>query len=128
MRAFILPAPAHAGDQAAYPSHIRKYDRRIERVRRTLLQADRGSGPVMTRPVRRTRRTLQVAGAGVAALLALSACSSSDSGSGAPGSDSSASASAKPSGEVTVFAAASLKESFTTLGRQFEKDHPGAKV
>lgn len=84
----------------------------------------------MTRSVRRTRRTLQVAGAGVAALLALSACSSSDSdsASGAPGSDSSASASSKLSGEVTVFAAASLKESFTTLGRQFEKDHPGTKV
>ncbi|WSQ15417.1 molybdate ABC transporter substrate-binding protein [Streptomyces sp. NBC_01231] len=84
----------------------------------------------MTRSVRRTRRTLQVAGAGVAALLALSACSSSDSdsASGAPGSASSASASGKLSGEVTVFAAASLKESFTTLGRQFEKDHPGTKV
>jgi len=84
----------------------------------------------MTRSVRRTRRTLQVAGAGVTALLALSACSSSDadSDSGAAGSGSSASASAKLSGDVTVFAAASLKESFTTLGKDFEKDHPGTKV
>ncbi|MER7476321.1 molybdate ABC transporter substrate-binding protein [Streptomyces sp. NPDC126510] len=76
----------------------------------------------MTRTARRTRRPLQVAAVGAAALLALSACSSS-------GSDSSA----KPdstglSGEVTVFAAASLKESFTTLGKQFEKEHPGTKV
>ncbi|WP_079177898.1 molybdate ABC transporter substrate-binding protein [Streptomyces mangrovisoli] len=81
----------------------------------------------MTRNVQRTRRTLQVAGAGVAALLALTACSSSDSDSSAT-SDSSSSASPKLSGTVTVFAAASLQESFTTLGKQFEKAHPGTKV
>ncbi|CAM5676906.1 molybdate ABC transporter substrate-binding protein [Streptomyces chartreusis] len=83
----------------------------------------------MTRSVRRTRRMLKVTGAGAAALLALSACSSSDSDSGNT-SDSSAPASAsdKLSGEVTVFAAASLKESFTTLGKEFEKEHPGTKV
>ena len=83
----------------------------------------------MTRSVgrtRRTRRTLQVAGAGAAALLALSACSSDDSASS--GSSASATASDKLSGEVTVFAAASLKESFTTLGKEFEKAHPGTKV
>lgn len=75
------------------------------------------------RSVRRTRRMLRVTGTGAAALVALGACSP-------PGSDSSASASSssKPSGEVTVFAAASLKESFTALGRKFEKDHPGTKV
>ncbi|MEV6997868.1 molybdate ABC transporter substrate-binding protein [Streptomyces sp. NPDC093982] len=83
----------------------------------------------MTRTARRSRRTLQVAGAGAAALLALSACSSSDDASSTT-SDSSASASSsgKLSGEVTVFAAASLKESFTTLGKEFEKQHPGTKV
>ncbi|MGW7255707.1 molybdate ABC transporter substrate-binding protein [Streptomyces sp. NPDC054834] len=83
----------------------------------------------MTRSVRRTRRMLQVTGAGAAALLALSACSSSDSDSSTK-SDSSASASSsdKLSGTVTVFAAASLKESFTTLGKEFEKEHPGTKV
>ncbi|GAA3559945.1 molybdate ABC transporter substrate-binding protein [Streptomyces osmaniensis] len=83
----------------------------------------------MTRSVRRTRRILRVTGAGAAALLALSACSSSDSDSGTT-SDSSASGSAsdKLSGEVTVFAAASLKESFTTLGKEFENEHPGTKV
>ncbi|MGY0020548.1 molybdate ABC transporter substrate-binding protein [Streptomyces sp. cg35] len=81
----------------------------------------------MTRSARRTRRMLSVAGLGTAALLTLSACGSSDSGSS---SDSSAPASAdkKLSGTVTVFAAASLKESFTTLGKQFEKEHPGTKV
>ncbi|MFJ2094017.1 molybdate ABC transporter substrate-binding protein [Streptomyces sp. NPDC087901] len=82
----------------------------------------------MTRTVRRTRRTLQVAGAATAALLALSACSSSeDTSSAAPGSSASTS-SEKLSGTVTVFAAASLKESFTALGKEFEKEHPGTKV
>ncbi|MER7379740.1 molybdate ABC transporter substrate-binding protein [Streptomyces lanatus] len=83
----------------------------------------------MTRTARRNRRPLQVAGAGAAALLALSACSSSDDSSSAK-SDSSASASGsdKVSGDVTVFAAASLKESFEALGKQFEKEHPGTKV
>ncbi|MEU1305853.1 molybdate ABC transporter substrate-binding protein [Streptomyces shenzhenensis] len=84
----------------------------------------------MTRSERRSRRMLQVAGAGAAALMALSACSSSDdSSSSAPGSSSgSASASPKLSGTVTVFAAASLQESFTELGAAFEKQHPGTKV
>ncbi|MEV5885981.1 molybdate ABC transporter substrate-binding protein [Streptomyces sp. NPDC052020] len=73
-----------------------------------------------TRSARRVRRTLPAAGAGVAALLALSGCSSA--GSGDPGSSS------KPSGTITVFAAASLQESFTKLGKTFEKEHPGTKV
>ncbi|MFE1289485.1 molybdate ABC transporter substrate-binding protein [Streptomyces sp. NPDC058751] len=83
------------------------------------------------RRTRRTARTLRVAGAGAAALLALSACSSSDTGS-SDSSDSSGktkgSSSSKLSGTVTVFAAASLKESFTTLGERFEKAHPGTEV
>jgi molybdate transport system substrate-binding protein len=85
----------------------------------------------MTRYARRTRRTVQVTGAGVAALLALSACSSgSDASSSQKDSSSSASADSakKLTGTVTVFAAASLKESFTTLGKDFEKAHPGTKV
>jgi molybdate transport system substrate-binding protein len=80
------------------------------------------------RRTRRTRRTTQVAGAGAAALLALSACSSSDSGSGSSGTSDSSAKSKKLSGTVTVFAAASLKESFNTLGKEFEKAHPGTKV
>ncbi|MEU3295243.1 molybdate ABC transporter substrate-binding protein [Streptomyces longwoodensis] len=93
----------------------------------------------MTRSVRRThrtRRTLQVAGAGFAALLALSACSDSGSGSGSDASGKSSAAAGssgkdspdKLSGEVTVFAAASLKESFTALGKEFERAHPGTEV
>ncbi|MGW4440671.1 molybdate ABC transporter substrate-binding protein [Streptomyces sp. NPDC004596] len=82
----------------------------------------------MTRSVRRTRRMLQLAGAGAAALMSLSACSSSSGDSPAGGSGASGQASPKLSGSVTVFAAASLKESFTTLGREFEKQHPGTEV
>ncbi|WP_030348298.1 molybdate ABC transporter substrate-binding protein [Streptomyces sp. NRRL S-1022] len=78
----------------------------------------------MTRSVRRTRRMWQLAGAGAAALMALSACSSSSDSAGNSGTP----ASPKLSGTVTVFAAASLKESFTSLGRTFERDHPGTKV
>ncbi|WP_306185690.1 molybdate ABC transporter substrate-binding protein [Streptomyces sp. MK5] len=86
----------------------------------------------MNRSVRRTR-TLQVAGAGAAALLALSGCSSASSSSSSDGSSSSGSGSAtsssqKVTGTVTVFAAASLKESFTALGKEFEQQHPGTKV
>ncbi|MEU6477157.1 molybdate ABC transporter substrate-binding protein [Streptomyces sp. NPDC047017] len=84
----------------------------------------------MTRSMRRTR-TLQVAGAGAAALLALSACSSSSKSSSddsSPSSGSTTSSAPKLSGTVTVFAAASLKESFTTLGKEFEQQHPGTKV
>jgi molybdate transport system substrate-binding protein len=64
-----------------------------------------------------------MAGAGAAALLALTACSDSDSDADAdPGKGG------ELSGEVTVFAAASLTESFEKLGAQFEKDHPGTEV
>ncbi|PPS81233.1 molybdate ABC transporter substrate-binding protein [Streptomyces sp. MH60] len=85
----------------------------------------------MIRSVRRThriRRSARVAGAGAAALLALNACSSSDTGSDTDSAGASSSSSAKLSGQVTVFAAASLKESFTTLGETFEKRHPGTGV
>ncbi|MBX9399452.1 molybdate ABC transporter substrate-binding protein [Streptomyces sp. TRM72054] len=78
------------------------------------------------RRTRRTRRTLRSAGAGAALLLALTSCSSSsDTGSSAK---SGTSASPQLSGTVTVFAAASLEESFTKLGTQFERQHPGTKV
>ncbi|GGW98984.1 molybdate ABC transporter substrate-binding protein [Streptomyces lomondensis] len=77
----------------------------------------------MTRSAHWTRRMLQVAGVSTAALLTLSACSSSG-----PGSDQGSSSSPKLSGTVTVFAAASLEESFEALGKTFEKRHPGTRV
>jgi molybdate transport system substrate-binding protein len=51
--------------------------------------------------------------------LALAACGSSSSGS-TTGSG--------VSGDITVFAAASLTESFTALGKSFEAQNPGTKV
>ncbi|MEU8576294.1 molybdate ABC transporter substrate-binding protein [Streptomyces asoensis] len=84
----------------------------------------------MTRTAHRTGRPMQVAALAATALLTLGACSSSDDSSSAKpdGSASSASSAGKLSGTVTVFAAASLKESFTALGEEFEKAHPGTKV
>ncbi|MFF3346702.1 molybdate ABC transporter substrate-binding protein [Streptomyces sp. NPDC002779] len=79
----------------------------------------------MTPYARRTRRTVQAAGAGAAVLLLLSACSSS---SGSSSEASGSSGSSRLSGTVTVFAAASLQESFTQLGETFEKEHPGTEV
>ncbi|MFE0361545.1 molybdate ABC transporter substrate-binding protein [Streptomyces griseoaurantiacus] len=79
----------------------------------------------MTRTSRRAPRRL-LAGIGAAAvLLAAGACSSGGTG-GTGGSGGGASG--RPTGTVTVFAAASLQESFTTLGKTFEKRYPGAKV
>ncbi len=67
----------------------------------------------------RSRSVVVVA---VAAGLALAGCSSSSS------SSSSAPAPSTSSTTLTVFAAASLTGSFTTLGKQFEAAHPGTKV
>ncbi|WP_431681618.1 molybdate ABC transporter substrate-binding protein [Kitasatospora sp. KL5] len=79
------------------------------------------------------RRRSAVAVLAAAALAAgLTACGSSGSGSTtAPASAASAgaaSSAAKVSGSITVFAAASLKESFTELGKKFEAANPGTKV
>lgn len=66
----------------------------------------------------------------LAAALTTSACGSGGDSSASSTSSSSSSSSSAPalSGTVTVFAAASLKEAFTTLGTQFEAAHPGTKV
>ena len=70
------------------------------------------------------RRQLTVLAA--VAALALTAC-----GSGAS-STSAVSASSSPSdtaaGSITVFAASSLKEAFTQIGKDYEAAHPGAKI
>ncbi|MEY9964345.1 molybdate transport system substrate-binding protein [Streptacidiphilus sp. MAP12-16] len=85
-----------------------------------------------TRSARRS--ALAVATAGVA-LVALTACSSSattpaasaaSSSSGAP--SATASAGTALSGKLTVFAAASLKNTFTKFGKEFEAAHPGVTV
>jgi molybdate transport system substrate-binding protein len=62
-------------------------------------------------------------------VVGLAACASNNSGtSSAPGPSASESGSLSPSGDITVFAAASLTESFTELGKQFESANPGTKV
>jgi len=66
------------------------------------------------------------------AATAVVGCSSSSSSSTASGSSSSsapaASSSAAQTGTITVLAAASLKETFTQIGKQFEAAHPGDTV
>ena len=61
--------------------------------------------------------------------VGLAGCGTGGSGTGSSGAAStSSSASPSLSGAITVFAAASLKDSFTTLGQQFAAAHPGVKV
>lgn len=61
-----------------------------------------------------------------AAALTLAACGSS-AGSGTA-SSSAPSASSSVGGSITVFAAASLKDSFTAIGKAFEAANPGTTV
>ncbi|CAL9596033.1 molybdate ABC transporter substrate-binding protein [Streptomyces sp. enrichment culture] len=69
---------------------------------------------------RRGRRVLTGAAA-AAALLLTGGCAGTAPGE--PGARD-----GNPTGTVTVFAAASLEESFTVLGERFEKAHPGTEV
>ncbi|HYY09866.1 MAG TPA: molybdate ABC transporter substrate-binding protein, partial [Kineosporiaceae bacterium] len=75
------------------------------------------------------RPSLVLAGV-AAATLALGACGSSSSSSAASASAGApaASASGTLQGSITVFAAASLTEAFTTLGKNFQAAHPGTTV
>jgi molybdate transport system substrate-binding protein len=58
--------------------------------------------------------------------LGLAACTAPDTGSGA--SAPAGSGTEGPTGSITVFAAASLQQTFTTLGKQYETAHPGASI
>jgi molybdate transport system substrate-binding protein len=65
------------------------------------------------------------------AAAAVAGCSSSTTTSAPAASSSPAAAPSSPAaatGTITVFAAASLKETFTQLGQQFEAAHPGDTV
>jgi molybdate transport system substrate-binding protein len=67
----------------------------------------------------------------VAGLLTAAACGSASDATGSGGSSSpvaSRSSSSPLTGEITVFAAASLKKPFAEIGAGFEKTHPGTKV
>ena len=68
------------------------------------------------------RRPTALAAAALTAVALLSACGSSDDDA------TPAASSGGLTGEITVFAAASLTGSFTELGHTFEAAHPGTKV
>jgi molybdate transport system substrate-binding protein len=70
-------------------------------------------------------RTVAFAAAACAGLLLLTSCSATG---GALGAGAPSAGAGSPSGTVVVFAAASLTESFTAIGRDFEKENPGVRV
>jgi molybdate transport system substrate-binding protein len=72
------------------------------------------------RPARKNLTFLLAAGA---LAVTVTGCAG---GSASPAPD--AGASSGPSGEITVFAAASLKTTFTQLAEDFEAEHPGTKI
>ncbi|MBE7163256.1 MAG: molybdate ABC transporter substrate-binding protein [Williamsia herbipolensis] len=75
-------------------------------------------------PVRRS--VIGAAAAATAVLaLALTGCST---GGDDPAVSASPSASAGVSGKITVFAAASLQQTFTELGSRYERAHPGTSI
>jgi molybdate transport system substrate-binding protein len=79
------------------------------------------------------RRKIVLTVIAAAAIVTAAGCSSSKNSSGSTPTTTAAAGAGSPtsaavSGTVTVLAAASLKEAFTTLGKQFESDHPGSTV
>ncbi|HEY0454668.1 molybdate ABC transporter substrate-binding protein [Actinophytocola sp.] len=85
----------------------------------------------MTRPVLNVRaraRSLRVAALAAVFVASLAGCGSQDTPANDAPNNTSSGAASTVSGEVTVFAAASLTESFTELGKQFEAANPDAKV
>jgi len=69
-----------------------------------------------------------VAGCSSSSSTTSSAPAAAPSSTSASAAAPSASSSAALSGSITVFAASSLKEAFTTLAQQFEAANPGVKV
>lgn len=74
----------------------------------------------------RGARARRAGGLAVASALLVAAAACGNGGDA--GSDSTAAGGGDVRGTVTVFAAASLTETFTVLGEQFKADHPGAEV
>lgn len=68
----------------------------------------------------------RIIGSTAAALLLATVAACGSSGSDEPAADATSAAPAKTT--LTVFAAASLKGSFTEIGKQFEADNPGVTV
>ncbi|WP_187279442.1 molybdate ABC transporter substrate-binding protein [Quadrisphaera setariae] len=77
----------------------------------------------------RRAQLLAAAVAGGAALLLAGCASGTPTGSASSTTTSAGAASSSaPTGTLTVFAAASLKGTFTEIGTQFEAEHPGVTV
>jgi molybdate transport system substrate-binding protein len=74
-----------------------------------------------------TRKPLAAVLAAGALAVGLAGCASGTT-SPAAGGSANASEAAKPSGTITVFAAASLKATFTKLASDFEAKNPGTKI
>jgi molybdate transport system substrate-binding protein len=71
--------------------------------------------------------SITLAGIAAAATLSMAACGSA-SASNAAATPGTTATTATVSGTVNVFAAASLTESFTEIGKDFEQTNPGARV
>lgn len=80
------------------------------------------------RSARKSLAAFVIAAAASTGLFGCAAGSTQASQSGTPASQSSTSDGAKLSGTLTVFAAASLKSTFTKLAGEFEARNPGTKV
>lgn len=76
------------------------------------------------------KRVVGLVAAGAFSLALVTGCSSSDNSSSETSSaaPTTTSSSESATGSITVFAAASLKNSFTELGTEFESENPGSKV
>jgi molybdate transport system substrate-binding protein len=73
--------------------------------------------------VRFTVRFATLGAAGALLAGSLAGCGSNDNNPGTPAGSGSTSSAPRIGGNLTVFAAASLTETFTTLGRQFDAAH-----
>jgi molybdate transport system substrate-binding protein len=78
----------------------------------------------MTNPLRRAATALAAA----AVLVLAAACGSNTPAASSTTPSSTGSSAPIISGDINVFAAASLTESFNTIGHQFEAAHPGTHV
>ncbi|WP_076475462.1 molybdate ABC transporter substrate-binding protein [Williamsia sterculiae] len=78
----------------------------------------------------RKQTVLALAGVATTATVMVAGCSSDDTSGGGTSASGSAARSSRASSSTTlnVFAAASLKNTFTTIAGDFEKAHPGVDV
>jgi molybdate transport system substrate-binding protein len=74
------------------------------------------------------KRTFGAAFAVLSAAALVVGCSGSNTDTSSETTTESSATSAETTGEITVFAAASLKSTFTALGTQLEEANPGTKV